>query len=293
MNPFLPVHVVNSQSRSKFTETVLRGLLLGLIAVRIPALLLWTVLCGIIDLLFMVPILSALIVRPVLRPLVCHIGLLILGQFLNPRMKVDDFRRLRLKRPVNESYNPGKLTFSQYSGFIDILAHGAVTQPSAFAFKSREKSWTVYRSVLLAIYACRDGVTSVRGNSIVPPNAVVFVQSVPTNSLGILKLDESFLGQLSKGKPFQLTKVNYYSGTFAPHHVVGSFTAHILSLLLRNSFTTVSVVCLPEPLTDTDQISSMLSRLSEPVPQTQISEESYHDFISYWKETQKISYVKK
>jgi hypothetical protein len=255
-------------------------------------MLLWTVLCGIVDLFFMIPFLSSLVVRPVLRPLICHIGLLIIGQFANPRMKLDDFRRLRVKRPLDESYNPGYITFSTYSGFVDILVHGAVTQPSAFVFRSDEDGWLVFHSVLFAIYACRGRAVSVRGSSNLPRNSLVFVQSVPTNSLGLLKFKESTFGQLTQGKPFQLTKVNYYSGTFAPHHVVGSFTSHILSLICRNWLTTVSVVSLPEPLTDTDQISSMLSRLSEPATQTQISGESYHDFISYWNETQDVGYVK-
>lgn len=68
--------------------------------------------------------------------------------------------------------------------------------------------------------------------------------------------------------------------------------SHVFSLLLKNGITTVSVVSLPEPITETDNVAVVLSRLSEPAPETKVTEESYHEFVDYWNKTQDISYVR-
>lgn len=294
VNPFLPVHLATPGLETRIVR-ISRSLILSILAIaRIPLLMVWVILLGVSDLLFMVPIISYLFITPIIRPVVCWIGLVLLGLVVNPSMRLEDFRRLRVKRPVHESYVSGHLTFSPYYGFIDILVHATVTKPSAFALKSRSDSWTLYRSVLLAISACRFGATSLNSTAVpkLPKHSLVFLHSVPSNGLGLLKLDPAPLPQLAKDKPFQVTKINYYSGSFAPHHLVGSFMSHVVSLLLKNGLTTASVVSLPEPITETNNVAVMLSRLSEPAPETQVTEESYHEFVDYWNKTQDISYVR-
>ncbi len=295
INPFLPAHLAAPHSRSDISKFLQVSICSISVVIRLPLLIVWALLCGASDLLFMIPIISSILVRPLIRPLISMFGVLLLGIFVNPSMNVEDFRRLRVKRPAHDSYKSGDFTFTSYSGFVDILIHAIVTRPSAFLLKNSRGNWSVYYSVLLAVFACRFGATSAlesKSTTKLPKRALVFINHAPTNGLGVLKTDSASFAHLTKDKPFQITKLNYYSGSFAPHHVVGSFISHILSLMLKNGFTTVSVYSLPDPIADTTLITSMLSRLTESVPETQVPEESYHEFLAYWNKTQDISYVR-
>ena len=295
VNPYLPIHLTTSRTHSRIANCISKVILLFLVVLRAPLIILWCVVCGIVDVLFMIPIISTTLVKPIIRPLVSSLGLVLLGVCTRPTIVVEDFRRMRMKRPTNECYTSGDVVFAPYFGFVDLLVHSITTQPSCYIFKtSKSGEWVVFHSLILAMYACHSGAVSVAGKPIRSKlkNALVFLHNVPSNGLGILKLDTSSFASLTNEKPFQIVKINYYADGYGPHHVVGSFVQHIFSLLVRNTFTTANVVALPEPVSDIAAIPSLLSRLSESCPETLITEQLYHDFLSYWNSTQNISYVR-
>jgi len=259
--------------------------------IRLPILVLWLPLCLVTDLLFMIPLISGLVIRPIMRPLISLLGLWILGIFPNPFVRMEDFRRLRMKKPNLESMQNGNQVLTPFYGFLDILVHSVVTRPTAFTIPLFKKDgFVTFHSVLACMWAA--STHTITGTPSTPPKgAVVFIHSVPSNGQGILKIENP--ERFSILPRFQIYKINYYNESYGIAHLVDSPFRHLVSIMTLNWFVTCTVVGLPEPIQDdVKQIGQILSRMTESCHETLVEESDFFEFKKYWNETQNVKYVK-
>jgi hypothetical protein len=291
INPFIPSHFTKTRRLDHYISSFRSTVLICLLILKLPLFILWIPLCIISDILFMVPVVSSILIRPILRPVVSVISLWLLGVYPTPIVIVEDFRRLKSRRPQHDKIQYGMYTFAPFYGFIDILVHSLVTKPTAFVFPTGSGHLVTYRSVLGALWAAMNAPIQAHSTTTEAPplQSLVFLHSAPSNGQVILKIQTDRLRQV--GRNFQVFKINYYDQSYGAHHTVGSVLLHVFNLMTKSWYIGVKVYGLPEPIVDDlNLIGPMLSRLSEPNLETQIDESTYSDFRKYWNETQR--YVK-
>lgn len=297
-NPFLPVNLVTSKPKSPLMLPI-RVSLMSLFAIaRFPLLFASGILIIVIDVLGMIPLVSPLLIRPLMRPIIASVTLFLLGVLCPPNQRPEDFRRLRMKRPSND-YASASVQLAVFHGFIDVLVHAVASRPSAFVFQSLDGKFIINRSVSGAI------ITALRSPAAVgsvapfplPRGSLLFLHAVPSNGLGILSVNKDLLTAACRGKSVQLVSVKYsVSGTHYPHHLVDSPFVHVLKLLTLNWVSTAGVLRLPEPLEILDEnsvseIKTFMARLYGGA-ETSLDQSMYLEFIEYWRETQSVTYAK-
>ena len=294
-NPFLPGELVQTKRRSPLASYAIAvvSVLLGLI--RVPIFLATGLLLVVTDALSLVPILSDFIIFPLIRPLVGCLALLSLGIRCPWTVKVEDFRRLQVKRP-SPTPAAAHCMISTFHGMVDVLVHATCTRPSAFVFLSLDGNTVICRTLLGALKtaaSCPQRTYGTNSNSGPPRGSVIFVSPSPTNGLGLLKLNIPSLQKIIERHDFQLSSLRYSCvGTHFPHHLTESATSHILKLMFRNIYCSVEMNTLPEPVSDASKISTLLARLSVPgCVETEIDPSTYLEFLSYWRETQTVDYA--
>ena len=294
-NPFLPVSMVNPCRESVFVQAVRIGLLSPLLFLRIPLIVISLVLVGLTDILALIPVLSGIIIRPLLRPVACWLALLVLGISVPLHHSPEDFRRLGTKRPTGVIKRPS-IFLSSFHGFIDVLVHAVVTRPTQFVFPALDQRFVVCSTVLGAVITALKSPNPTGDVSEVSSHgSVVFLSASPTNGLGILNLDKAFLLALTKTQVTQISAICYKShGRYGVHHLTESLVSHLLQMMIHNWFVSVDVRVLPEPIVFTEetvgQIVTFLSRLSGS-PETQLDDSTYLEFLAYWHETQAANYT--
>ena len=298
-NPFLPIHLVSPLS----SDTVSQFLCIFFNCLLAPLKLAVFVLAGILllvqDGLSRIPVISLLLVQPIIRSLVCWLLLASIGIYAPFVVSSEDFRRLQVKRPDGK-HKPRVATLSTYHGFIDILVYAVTSRPSCFVFRSLDNGNIVCFTVIGAILtALKTPLISHSGSKSVdlPRNALVFMSPSPTNGLGILKLDSAGLDFPLVPSFVQVSSIQYScSGYFYPHHLTETFGSHLLKVAMSNWFCTVRVKVLPEAIEvklpdDLSKVRTLMSRLSSPpAVETNIEPKTYIEFQNYWKETQSLTY---
>jgi hypothetical protein len=298
-NPFLPIHLVvpsSSDSVSRFLCIFFNGLLAPL---KLAVFVVAAILLLVQDVLSRVPVISLLLVQPIIRSLMCWLVLASIGIYAPFVMSVEDFRRLQVKRPDGK-HKPRVATLSTYHGFIDILVYAVILRPSCFVFRSLDNGNIVCITVIGAILtALKTPMISHPGSKRVdlPRNALVFMSPSPTNGLGLLKLDSAGLEFPLDPSFVQVSSIQYAcSGFYYPHHLTETFGSHLMKLAMSNWFCTVRVKVLPEAIEvklpdDLSKVRTLMSRLSSPpAVETSIEPKTYIEFKDYWKETQSLTY---
>ena len=290
-NPFLPVNLLQATKSMTVGNVIISCLSFSLLLARLPLLLASLMLLTALDILVWVPLLSTLIVIPLLRPIASWVALLGLGVICPISATRADFRRLQVKKPTGTgpSYN---VTLSTFHGFLDVLVHAVCSRPVRFGFKALDGTFTSCRTVLGAIsLACKSPLTTLKDSNKIE-SGVLFVSPSPTNGLGILKLHDALIS--SEG-PIQLSSLNYSCtmGNHYPHHLVGSMWVHVFKLMTRNVLCSVNVNQLPEAMElDGKRIKTLLARLGRPTAaETDIDPKTYIDFLEYWEATQSVDYA--
>ena len=291
INVFLPRHLTQPRRESRLSVCLRVGLYYPLSVIRILLVLAAFLLIAISDLLNYVPILSFVLVRSALRPLLCWVALLLMGVVLPFGLSVEDFRRLKMRRPSEAAEGAG-VVLTDFHGFIDILVHAVVTRPTCFVFRRLAGGHLVAWSVMGALRLWGEFGSKCLGSvSPVPEGALIFVWSVPTNGLGVLRLSMDWLSQVVSGRRCQMHVINYSSRNFGVEHLVGSPVSHAMNLMTHNWYSSAQVMRLPEPITDLSLARSYFSRMHPGCLETDLEEADYLKFYSYWVETQ--SYKKK
>jgi hypothetical protein len=298
-NPFLPVESVRSSRRSRIGSVLLSICAAILVVIRIPILTASSLLLCLTDVLSFVPFLSDLVVIPLLRPIVSWLLLLSMGIVSSLSTKTEDFRRLQVQRPSGTP-TESHATVSSFHGFTDVLVHAASTKPSCFVFQSLDGGYKSYRTVIGSIKeACLCPVQAYLGSNLstLKRGSVLFVSPAPTNGTGLLKLNAESLKRIVKDSRIQLSSLNYSCvGHHYPHHLTESFVNHLFKQVTRNLYCYVAVKTLPEPTViksddDVARIKKLLARLADPsAAETELDPSMYLEFLSYWRETQSISY---
>ena len=291
VNPFIPVHFASPRHEHALSR-YLRISVLGLfLVIRVPLFAVLFALTALTDILFMVPVVSEILVRPIIRPLIAYLTLVIMGLPCSVPSGVEDFRRLKMKRPSDSPLKPS-ITLSTFHGYVDVLVHAISTRPSAFAFIALDGKFTICYSIISGLLTATKSPLPAGTTTIVPSNSLLFANASPTNGLGILKLDIPTLSVAISNRPFQIAKIQYQS-SYGPHHLVSSPFSHLIDLMLGNWFGRASVFKLPEPVTNAVQIPGLLARLTPAAVETEVEQKTFLEFKQYWTETQNVSYVKK
>ena len=297
-NPFLPIHLVQPKSEDRVSGLVRCSVLSLTVLVRAPLLAVAIILTGIADVLSFIPVISTLLVMPVVRPLICCIALLLLGVVPAVPIRTEDFRRLKMKRPA-EGFPSSTVVLSSFHGLIDVLVHAVTTRPREFVFPTQSGGVVSSRTVLGAIsLALKSPIGPPKWSTVssIQSGSLLFVSPSPTNGLGILKFDDQSLSHLLKGHRVQIHSIQY-SGRYGPHHLVEPLISHIFKLMTSNLYATAVVKRLPEPvLVNSDdqvpQLRSLMSRLSL-AAETEVAPSTYLEFLAYWKVTQSLTYAKR
>jgi hypothetical protein len=294
-NPFLPVELVKTKRLNQYSRVALGILTVILGVVRAPLMILSSLLLITTDMFSMLPILSQLVVVPVFRPVFGWLLLFSLGIISPLAVKVDDFRRLLVRKPSGKSTNAHGIV-SSFHGMIDVLVHAVCTRPNCFVFYSLDGSVLVCETLIGALKeasSCPQKSYGTDSISKAPRGSVIFVSPSPTNGLGVLKLDYPLFEKLLAACDFQLASVKYSCyGSHYPHHLTETGSKHILNLMFTNMYCSVVVNTLPDPINDVTKISKLMARLSVPsCVETQIDPSTYLEFLSYWRETQSLNYA--
>jgi len=298
-NPFLPINVIKPKPESSLMLW-LRVSLMSLLAIaRLPLLLASGILIIVTDVLGMIPVVSPLLIRPLMRPIIVWVTLFLMGILCPLKQRPKDFRRLRMKRPGSDIAS-ASVQLAVFHGFIDVLVHAVASRPSFFVLQSLDGKFSVNRSVSGAIFTALRSPASVGPVAPfpLPKGSLLFLHAVPSNGLGILSVSEDLVTAACRGQSVQLVSVKYsVLGTHYPHHLVDSPLVHVLKLLTLNWVSTANVVCLPEPLEISDhqsvsEIKVFMARLYGGA-ETSLDQSMYLEFIAYWLETRSLTYAKK
>lgn len=283
INPFIPAHLYLPNSEPVLLKNLRFIIYTPLAVVRIVMLSLVLILIAAADILYMIPLISSFLVRPFLRPVFCWITALCCGVVCGFSSHVEDFRRLKMRRPVGDGKDESDVIVSDFHGFVDILVHAVVTRPSAFVFKTKEGNFMVCHGVIHALSVSLGHVASSNSTSY-PRNSLMFICPIPTNGLGVLKCDPFPTSNVS------LTVINYISkGTFGVHHIVSSWQSHLFNMMTRNWYMVAQIRVTPGCVHE-DIHLAVLAKLYHPnsCVVTEIDGWTvYPEFKQYWSETQK------
>jgi hypothetical protein len=293
INPFLPpnlIYPIKNISRAlRSTRSVMLSLSL---VIRVPVLLLALVLIGLCDVLCYIPVISQLIIFPIIRPLSCAIALAATGVLVNPMSVMEDFRRLKVVRPSSTHSATPHQWVMPFHGFMDILVVAVVLRPRWFVFPTLGSGKVICGTVLGAIGTALQSPLSKGSSSLpAPPQSVVFGTASPTNGQALVELSPAIPSALTN--PFQVCKIDYgeKGSAVAPHHLVGGVVSHVFRLMTCTwGFFGVTVYRLPEPISDPSQISVLLSRMTPSCPMTTVESSTYVKFREYWEATQRVVY---